>query len=62
LRLLINEKELDPRLNGRVIYTLGLTNAEIVAEKKVTVDKVGLCEPDGSLTEKCKEVLRRIFK
>ena len=31
LRLLVNEKELDPRLNGRAIHTLGLTNSELVA-------------------------------
>jgi hypothetical protein len=50
VKLLLGDKELDPRLNGRVIYTLGLTNSEIIAEKKVSVEKIGLCETDGSLT------------
>jgi hypothetical protein len=62
LRLLVNEKELDPRMNGRVIHTLGLTNSEIVAEKKMTVEKINLVDADGNLHEKCKEVLRKIFR
>jgi hypothetical protein len=49
-------------MNGRVIYTLGLTGVELIAERKSTVEKVGLCEADGSLNEKCKEVLRRMFR
>jgi hypothetical protein len=39
-----------------------LNNADLVAEKKSTVEKVGLCETDGSLNEKCKGVLRTMFR
>ena len=49
LRLLLGDKELDPRFNGRVIHTLGLTNSELVAEKKVSVEKVSLTDDDGNL-------------
>lgn len=62
LKLILGDKELDPRLSGRVIHTLDLTNGDLIAEKKSTVEKVGLCEPDGSLNEKCKGVLRSMFK
>ena len=62
LRLLLGDKELDPRFNGRVIHTLGLTNSELIAEKKSTVEKVGLTDNDGNLAEKCKEVLRKVFR
>ncbi len=50
------------RYSGRVIHTLNLGSADIIAEKKVTVEKIGLCEQDGSLNEKCKNVLRIMFK
>jgi hypothetical protein len=50
------------RYSGRVIHTLNLGSADIIAEKKVTVEKIGLCEQDGSLNEKCKSVLRAMFK
>ena len=49
-------------MNGRVIHTLGLTNSDLIAEKKVSVEKVSLTDSDGNLTDKCKEVLRKIFK
>lgn len=62
LKLLLGDKELDPRLSGRVIHTLNLNCADLVAEKKSTVEKVGLCETDGSLNEKCKAVLRSMFR
>jgi len=39
-----------------------LNTADLIVEKKVTVEKVNLCEPDGSLNEKCKIVLRKMFK
>lgn len=35
--ILLGDKELDPRLSGRVIHTLGLTNGDLIAEKKSTV-------------------------
>lgn len=39
-----------------------MNNADLVAEKKSTVEKVSLCEADGSLNEKCKAVLRSMFR
>lgn len=62
LRLLVGDKELDPRFNGRVIHTLNLTNSDLIAEKKSTVEKVNLTDSDNNLIEKCKEVLRKIFR
>lgn len=62
LRLLLGDRQLDPRLSGRVIHTLNLTSADLIVEKCVTVDKVTLCETDGSLNEKCKSVLRGMFR
>lgn len=53
---------MDPRFNGRVIHTLGLTNAEIIAEKKVNVEKMSLTDHEGNMIDKCKEVLRKIFR
>lgn len=61
-KIMINEVELDPRFNGQVIHTLDLSSGDLVLEKKVTIDKIGLAEPDGNLTEKCKTVLRMMFK
>ena len=43
VKLLHKDKELNPRLSGRVIHTLGLTEGEVVAEKISSVDKIGLC-------------------
>ena len=34
----------------------------MVAEKKVSVEKVSLTDNDNNLIEKCKDVLRKIFK
>lgn len=59
---MLGDKELNPRLNGRVIHTLALSSSDLIVEKKVTVEKVNLCESDGSLNEKCKIVLKNMFK
>ena len=62
VKLLHGDKELNPRLSGRVIHTLGLTEGEVVVEKVSTVEKISLCQVDGSLTEKCKGALRKMFR
>ena len=62
MKLFSNDKEIDERLNGHVIHTLNLAKSDIVIEKKVTIDKISLLEPEGGLNQKAKNVLSGIFK
>jgi hypothetical protein len=62
MKILIDDKELDERLNGHVIHTIDLTSSDLIIEKNVTIEKISLSESDGSLTEKTKLVLKSMFK
>ena len=49
-------------MNGQIIHTLNLSAGDLIVEKKVTIEKVSLCSPEGGLSEKTKKVLLLMFK
>jgi hypothetical protein len=62
MKIILNGEEIDPRLNGHIIHTLNLSGGDLIIEKKVTIEKVSLCLPNGGLNEKVKKVLLGMFK
>lgn len=62
MKISSNDQEIDPRLNGHIIHTLQISNYDLIVEKKVNIDKVSLCNPDGGLNDKVKRILSGMFK
>jgi hypothetical protein len=57
-----NDREIDPRFNGHIIHTLNLSEGDLIIEKKVSIEKVSLCNAEGGLNDKAKKVLLAMFK
>ncbi len=49
-------------MNGHIIHTLNLSAGDLIIEKKVSIEKVSLCNAEGGLNDKAKNVLLAMFK
>jgi hypothetical protein len=49
-------------MNGQIIHKLNLSPGDLIIEKKVTIEKISLCNAEGGLNEKAKKVLLMMFK
>jgi hypothetical protein len=62
MKISSNGEEIDSRFNGHIIHTLNLQASDLIIEKKITVEKISLCNADGTLNDKTKKVLSSMFK
>lgn len=62
MKIIQDDQEIDPRLNGHIIHTLNLSSGDLVIEKKISIEKIPLSDAEGNLTQKTRIILSSMFK